>query len=133
MFVTSAREVPAPRCRDFIGSPFEDFSNYGEFMLGKPVILLELQLRFQPELRLAFAGRSVDVHSWFFSREKEKAIRTLAKDRRTLGTAGRIYLQMRAWTGVGRTTSLQKVERGVGSLGILRAYASRAERGEPWC
>jgi hypothetical protein len=83
MLVTSASEVAAPRCPDFIASPFENSTNDRDFTLLQTVVLGELEARLQPEFRFTFARSDVNVHSSFLPRKEEKAVRAFAKDRRT--------------------------------------------------
>src|SRR3989442_15744151 len=118
MFVTSAREVAALRCRDFIDSPFEYFSNDGEFALGQTVIFRKLQAWFQPEFRFSVAGSGVNMHSRLFSREKEKPIWALAKDRWTHCP----MLHRRLCRSTGRSvrlTDAKRLRRGGGYYGCL--------------
>ena len=45
-----------------------------------PVVSGQLDLRFQPELRLSIRMVDVDMRSQLFAREKVEAIATMAKD-----------------------------------------------------
>jgi hypothetical protein len=83
MFVTSTCEVAAPRCPDFIASPFKDFTNDAYFTLGQAVVLCKLKSRFQSEFCLSFTGGHVHVHARFFAREKEESVRIFTENRGT--------------------------------------------------
>ena len=50
------------------------------------MVFCKSELRFEPELRIAFRRSDVNVHARFLARKEEEPVRTFAENRRAHGT-----------------------------------------------
>src|SRR2546430_15959008 len=66
MFVTSTREVLAPRCCDFISTLLDNLSDVAQLVRSNPVIPGHFDRRLHPKLGLTVGRRDVDVHPRLF-------------------------------------------------------------------
>lgn len=86
--VTSTPKVPSPCGEDFVLVLPDRTQCSVEATCTQPVVLRQLQARFQPELR--FTGGMLDMHvgSGFFAGEEVEPIAPHSKNRRTHAPSG---------------------------------------------
>jgi hypothetical protein len=74
--------VLLPRSADLTFVPPDKVEGVRQVSRAHPVILRQLDLRLQPELRLSIRVMDMDVWSRLLTREKVEAVATMAKNRR---------------------------------------------------
>ncbi|MGB2714154.1 MAG: hypothetical protein WBC51_08255 [Vicinamibacterales bacterium] len=60
--MTSTREVLRPGFADFIEMLLDQFRGFGNLLRFEPIVRVEFDSRFNPELR--FASGMLDMHMW---------------------------------------------------------------------
>src|SRR5450755_2188792 len=83
MFVTSASEVAGPGIPDLLLVVGDQVYGAAQVLFSQLVVPCQLNLRLDPELRLAVGRLNVDMHPLLLSRKEEEPERTVPKDRRT--------------------------------------------------
>src|SRR5450755_4081709 len=83
MFVTSASEVAGPGIPDLLLVVDDQLYGAPQVLFSQLGVPCQLNLRLDPELRLAVGRLNVDVHPLLLSRKEEEPERTVPKDRRT--------------------------------------------------